>query len=123
MTFNLSARENQRDSFYSESDSDSDVEEKTRKIHVEIKPATVDGSVQNLATVEDIKASLGNLTLSPPIVSNIIWMDGSLCLGTNPNYPKNWIFIEFSPPLLRFLQAWGEIGPLKFGYLRYWLYC
>ncbi|XP_072018727.1 LOW QUALITY PROTEIN: F-BAR domain only protein 2-like [Amphiura filiformis] len=59
---------NQRDSFYSDSDSESDhdADEKTRKIHVEIKPATNDGSIPNAATVDDIKKSLGNLTLSPP---------------------------------------------------------
>lgn len=54
--------------FYSESDSDSDVEvDKTKKIHVEIKPPTVpvDGT-KLTASVDDIKASLSGLALSPP---------------------------------------------------------
>ena len=60
-----------RDSFYSESDSDSDNEDKTRKIHVEIKPAVITDANggQTAASVDEIKKSLGGLTLSPPIVS------------------------------------------------------
>ncbi|XP_071799272.1 F-BAR domain only protein 2-like isoform X3 [Asterias amurensis] len=59
-----------RDSFYSESDSDSDNEDKTRKIHVEIKPAVITDANggQTAASVDEIKKSLGGLTLSPPIL-------------------------------------------------------
>ncbi|XP_038048437.1 F-BAR domain only protein 2-like isoform X2 [Patiria miniata] len=59
-----------RDSFYSESDSDSDNEDRTRKIHVEIKPAVVSDSNggPTAASVDEIKKSLGGLTLSPPIL-------------------------------------------------------
>ncbi|PIK60881.1 putative F-BAR domain only protein 2 isoform X9 [Apostichopus japonicus] len=49
-------------------DSDSDVEvDRTRKIHVEIKPATIpqDGTKVIAASVDDIKASLSGLALSP----------------------------------------------------------
>ncbi|PIK54104.1 putative F-BAR domain only protein 2, partial [Apostichopus japonicus] len=54
---------------HSDSDSDSDVEvDRTRKIHVEIKPATIpqDGTKVIAASVDDIKASLSGLALSPP---------------------------------------------------------
>ncbi|XP_022107657.1 F-BAR domain only protein 2-like isoform X2 [Acanthaster planci] len=59
-----------RDSFYSGSDTDSDSEDRTRKIHVEIKPAVVSDSNSgpNAASVDEIKKSLGGLTLSPPIM-------------------------------------------------------
>ena len=80
LTLTSNAHENQRDSFYSDSDSDSDADEKTRKIHVEIKPAINDGSIQNAATVDEIKKSLGNLTLSPPAVS-IAWIKTNVILS------------------------------------------
>lgn len=42
--------------------------DRTRKIHVEIKPATIpqDGTKVIAASVDDIKASLSGLALSPP---------------------------------------------------------
>ncbi|XP_071953833.1 F-BAR domain only protein 2-like isoform X2 [Antedon mediterranea] len=59
----------QQDTFFSESDSDSDSYDKPpRKIHVEIKPIVPDGNSSNTtASVDEIKASLasGKLTLSP----------------------------------------------------------
>ncbi|XP_033103583.1 F-BAR domain only protein 2-like [Anneissia japonica] len=57
------------ETFYSESDSDSDYNDKPpRKIHVEIKPIVPDGNSGNTAaSVDEIKASLAGkkLTLSP----------------------------------------------------------
>ncbi|XP_034048955.1 F-BAR domain only protein 2 isoform X8 [Thalassophryne amazonica] len=54
------AKEN---SFFSSSDSED--EEEPRKFHVEIKPVQPNnGVLQNRATIEELKASIGNITLS-----------------------------------------------------------
>ncbi|XP_028829822.1 F-BAR domain only protein 2 isoform X13 [Denticeps clupeoides] len=51
-------------SFYSSSDSEE--EDDRRKIHVEIKPVQPDnGTHQHRATIDELKASIGNITLSP----------------------------------------------------------
>ncbi|XP_051907124.1 F-BAR domain only protein 2 isoform X3 [Hippocampus zosterae] len=56
------AKEN---SFYSSSDSED--EEEPRKFHVEIKPAQPnDGAYHNRAAIDELKASVGNIVLSPP---------------------------------------------------------
>ncbi|KAM9793889.1 F-BAR domain only protein 2 isoform 8-T8 [Syngnathus typhle] len=56
------AKEN---SFYSSSDSED--EEEPRKFHVEIKPVQANnGTDQNRATIDELKASIGNIVLSPP---------------------------------------------------------
>lgn len=56
------AKEN---SFYSSSDSED--EEEPRKFHVEIKPVQPNnGTHQNRATIDELKASVGNIVLSPP---------------------------------------------------------
>ncbi|XP_049593265.1 F-BAR domain only protein 2 isoform X1 [Syngnathus scovelli] len=55
------AKEN---SFYSSSDSED--EEEPRKFHVEIKPVQANnGTDQNRATIDELKASIGNIVLSP----------------------------------------------------------
>ncbi|XP_077441992.1 F-BAR domain only protein 2 [Vanacampus margaritifer] len=55
------AKEN---SFYSSSDSED--EEEPRKFHVEIKPVQPNnGMHQNRATIDELKASIGNIVLSP----------------------------------------------------------
>ncbi|XP_073717055.1 F-BAR domain only protein 2 isoform X1 [Misgurnus anguillicaudatus] len=55
------AKEN---SFYSSSDSDD--EDEPRKFHVKIKPVqTNNGTHQQKATLDELKASIGNITLSP----------------------------------------------------------
>ncbi|XP_035482251.1 F-BAR domain only protein 2 isoform X6 [Scophthalmus maximus] len=55
------AKEN---SFYSSSDSED--EEEPRKFHVEIKPVEPNnGTHQNRATIDELKASIGNIILSP----------------------------------------------------------
>ncbi|XP_029371102.1 F-BAR domain only protein 2 isoform X2 [Echeneis naucrates] len=55
------AKEN---SFYSSSDSDD--EDEPRKFHVEIKPVQPNnGTHQNRATIDELKASIGNIILSP----------------------------------------------------------
>lgn len=56
------AKEN---SFYSSSDSDPD-EDEPRKFHVQIKPVqTNNGTHQHKVTIDELKASIGNITLSP----------------------------------------------------------
>lgn len=62
LTFSLShAKEN---SFYSSSDSED--EEEPRKFHVQIKPVQPNnGTHQNRATIDELKASIGNIILSP----------------------------------------------------------
>ncbi|XP_051794192.1 F-BAR domain only protein 2 isoform X8 [Acanthochromis polyacanthus] len=55
------AKEN---SFYSSSDSDD--EDEPRKFHVQIKPVQPNnGTHQNRATIDELKASIGNIILSP----------------------------------------------------------
>ncbi|XP_049330871.1 F-BAR domain only protein 2 isoform X3 [Astyanax mexicanus] len=55
------AKEN---SFYSSSDSEE--EDERRKFHVEIKPVQPNnGTHQHKATIDELKASIGNITLSP----------------------------------------------------------
>lgn len=56
------AKEN---SFYSSSDSED--EDEPRKFRVEIKPvAPNNGTHQSRATIDELKASIGNISLSPP---------------------------------------------------------
>ncbi|XP_055369569.1 F-BAR domain only protein 2 isoform X12 [Betta splendens] len=56
------AKEN---SFYSSSDSED--EDEPRKFHVKIKPVQPNnGTHQNRATIDELKASIGNIILSPP---------------------------------------------------------
>lgn len=51
-------------SFYSSSDSED--EDEPRKFHVEIKPVQPNnGTHQNRATIDELKASIGNIILSP----------------------------------------------------------
>ncbi|AWP00721.1 putative FCH domain only protein 2, partial [Scophthalmus maximus] len=53
-----------QNSFYSSSDSED--EEEPRKFHVEIKPVEPNnGTHQNRATIDELKASIGNIILSP----------------------------------------------------------
>ncbi|XP_075219587.1 F-BAR domain only protein 2 isoform X7 [Lycorma delicatula] len=55
--------ENDKGSFYSSSDTDSD-DERERKIHVEIKPLS-NGSGPMSASVDELRATVENLSLSP----------------------------------------------------------
>uniref|UniRef100_A0A3Q1I4M9 F-BAR domain only protein 2 n=1 Tax=Anabas testudineus TaxID=64144 RepID=A0A3Q1I4M9_ANATE len=53
-----------KNSFYSSSDSED--EEEPRKFHVQIKPVQPNnGTHQNRATIDELKASIGNIILSP----------------------------------------------------------
>uniref|UniRef100_A0A8D0AKH6 F-BAR domain only protein 2 n=1 Tax=Sander lucioperca TaxID=283035 RepID=A0A8D0AKH6_SANLU len=57
-------------SFYSSSDSED--EDEPRKFHVEIKPVQPNnGPHQNRATIDELKASIGNIILSP---STSVWL-------------------------------------------------
>ena len=57
----LHAKEN---SFYSSSDSED--EDEPKKFHVEIKPVQPNnGTIQSRATIDELKASIGNISLSP----------------------------------------------------------
>ncbi|XP_075528234.1 F-BAR domain only protein 2 isoform X7 [Dermacentor variabilis] len=56
-------KENDRDSFYSSSDGDSDDEERDRRIHIEIKPLS-NGAPMS-ASVDELRATIGSLSLSP----------------------------------------------------------
>lgn len=51
-------------SFYSSSDSDSENERPDKKIHVEIKPLN-NGSAPISASVDELRATVGNISLSP----------------------------------------------------------
>jgi hypothetical protein len=55
--------ENDKNSFYSSSDTDSD-EDRDRKIHVEIKPP-INGSALMSASVDELRATVENMSLSP----------------------------------------------------------
>ncbi|XP_064165062.1 F-BAR domain only protein 2 isoform X8 [Anguilla rostrata] len=55
------AKEN---SFYSSSDSDD--EDEPRKFHVEIKPVQPNNGNHQARSIDELKASIGNITLSPP---------------------------------------------------------
>ena len=59
--------------------------------------------------------SAKNHTKTIHYYTNIMEAKGSVNPKSKGKYPQNWILIEFSPPILRFLQAWGEIGPLNLG--------
>lgn len=54
----------EKNSFYSSSDSDSD-DERERKIHVEIKPLNHNGTAPMSASVDELRATVENLYLSP----------------------------------------------------------
>ncbi|XP_067106080.1 F-BAR domain only protein 2 isoform X8 [Osmerus mordax] len=61
------AKEN---SFYSSSDSED--EDEPKKFHVEIKPVQPNnGTIQSRATIDELKASIGNISLSPSATSQI----------------------------------------------------
>uniref|UniRef100_A0AAY4AR69 F-BAR domain only protein 2 n=1 Tax=Denticeps clupeoides TaxID=299321 RepID=A0AAY4AR69_9TELE len=63
--------------------SDSEEEDDRRKIHVEIKPVQPDnGTHQHRATIDELKASIGNITLSPSTAVFCIMWSFSL-LGTS----------------------------------------
>ncbi|XP_053557408.1 F-BAR domain only protein 2 isoform X1 [Bombina bombina] len=56
--------------FYSSSDSDSEVEQK--KIHIEIKPVQPNsGTHHTIASLDELKVSIGNITLSPAISAQL----------------------------------------------------
>lgn len=56
-------KENDKESFYSSSEAESDEEDKERKIHIEIKP--ISNGAPMSASVDELRATVGNLTLSP----------------------------------------------------------
>uniref|UniRef100_A0A8D3AH90 F-BAR domain only protein 2 n=1 Tax=Scophthalmus maximus TaxID=52904 RepID=A0A8D3AH90_SCOMX len=79
-TFSSSVHQH-KNSFYSSSDSED--EEEPRKFHVEIKPVEPNnGTHQNRATIDELKASIGNIILSP---STLVW----LCDILNSKTPKH----------------------------------
>ncbi|XP_073695779.1 F-BAR domain only protein 2 isoform X2 [Garra rufa] len=60
----VSENDAKENSFYSSSDSED--EDEPRKFHVQIKPVqTNNGTHQHKATIDELKASIGNITLSP----------------------------------------------------------
>nr|XP_029136435.1 F-BAR domain only protein 2 isoform X2 [Labrus bergylta] len=60
----LNENDAKENSFYSSSDSED--EDEPRKFHVEIKPVQPNnGTHQNRATIDELKASIGNIILSP----------------------------------------------------------
>lgn len=66
------------DGFYSDTDSDSDHDERERKIHVEIKPLN-NGSAPISASVDELRATVENLSLSPLGGALLVISDGILC--------------------------------------------
>ncbi|XP_055377712.1 F-BAR domain only protein 2 isoform X12 [Condylostylus longicornis] len=56
--------EREKGNFYSSSDSDSDNDKPERKIHVEIKPLN-NGTAPISASVDELRATVGNISLSP----------------------------------------------------------
>uniref|UniRef100_A0A8C8RQU4 F-BAR domain only protein 2 n=1 Tax=Pelusios castaneus TaxID=367368 RepID=A0A8C8RQU4_9SAUR len=73
--------------FYSSSDSDSEDDE-PRRFHVEIKPVQPNNSSHyTMASLDELKVSIGNITLSPAIsVSNLFHM---LLLAEKPTTPHS----------------------------------
>uniref|UniRef100_A0AAY4ANE2 F-BAR domain only protein 2 n=1 Tax=Denticeps clupeoides TaxID=299321 RepID=A0AAY4ANE2_9TELE len=68
-------------SFYSSSDSEE--EDDRRKIHVEIKPVQPDnGTHQHRATIDELKASIGNITLSPSTAYCSMYSESSVKMCT-----------------------------------------
>ncbi|XP_056287980.1 F-BAR domain only protein 2 isoform X5 [Pseudoliparis swirei] len=81
------AKEN---SFYSSSDSEN--EDEPRKFHVEIKPVQPNNdTLQNRATIDELKASIGNIILSPSTSAqmrrNQSRMKRAATLGSEPQGP------------------------------------
>uniref|UniRef100_A0AAY4ALY1 F-BAR domain only protein 2 n=1 Tax=Denticeps clupeoides TaxID=299321 RepID=A0AAY4ALY1_9TELE len=86
-------------SFYSSSDSEE--EDDRRKIHVEIKPVQPDnGTHQHRATIDELKASIGNITLSPSTAMCTLF-NLSLCLFVSSRLADNdLLFLDpFGPSL------------------------
>uniref|UniRef100_A0A665WGS2 F-BAR domain only protein 2 n=1 Tax=Echeneis naucrates TaxID=173247 RepID=A0A665WGS2_ECHNA len=93
-----------KNSFYSSSDSDD--EDEPRKFHVEIKPVQPNnGTHQNRATIDELKASIGNIILSPstsvlalqhshnitnankPVASLLLWFASAVPVPNRPTTP------------------------------------
>lgn len=83
------AKEN---SFYSSSDSED--EDEPRKFHVEIKPVQPNnGTHQNRATIDELKASIGNIILSP---STSVWLHVLLKIHQIPRIPNTNLLLSCS---------------------------
>uniref|UniRef100_A0AAY4ALX6 F-BAR domain only protein 2 n=1 Tax=Denticeps clupeoides TaxID=299321 RepID=A0AAY4ALX6_9TELE len=81
--------------------SDSEEEDDRRKIHVEIKPVQPDnGTHQHRATIDELKASIGNITLSPSTAMCTLF-NLSLCLFVSSRLADNdLLFLDpFGPSL------------------------
>uniref|UniRef100_A0A8C9SK50 F-BAR domain only protein 2 n=1 Tax=Scleropages formosus TaxID=113540 RepID=A0A8C9SK50_SCLFO len=80
-------------SFYSSSDSDDDDE--PRKFHVEIKPVQPNnGNHQTRSSIDELKASIGNITLSP---SALVWISrgpSPITLASQDSLPIAVAFTE-----------------------------
>uniref|UniRef100_A0A3Q1ATL0 F-BAR domain only protein 2 n=1 Tax=Amphiprion ocellaris TaxID=80972 RepID=A0A3Q1ATL0_AMPOC len=73
-----------QNSFYSSSDSED--EDEPRKFHVQIKPVQPNnGTHQNRATIDELKASIGNIILSP---STSVWLHDMLKAQQIQKIPK-----------------------------------
>lgn len=60
--------------FYSSSESEEE-EESHRKFNIKIKPLQAKDILKNAATVDELKASVGNIALSPsPVVSGVLML-------------------------------------------------
>uniref|UniRef100_A0A7N5ZS38 F-BAR domain only protein 2 n=1 Tax=Anabas testudineus TaxID=64144 RepID=A0A7N5ZS38_ANATE len=80
-------------SFYSSSDSED--EEEPRKFHVQIKPVQPNnGTHQNRATIDELKASIGNIILSPCICTCLYFFPVHVPVGTF--YTKH-VFLHVVP--------------------------
>uniref|UniRef100_A0A4W5JU69 FCH and mu domain containing endocytic adaptor 2 n=1 Tax=Hucho hucho TaxID=62062 RepID=A0A4W5JU69_9TELE len=92
---------NTYNSFYSSSDSED--EDEPRKFRVEIKPvAPNNGTHQSRATIDELKASIGNISLSPPTtVSQFLHSFDLSFFISLPLYPPQ---LSLPPPLSFFLS-------------------
>ncbi|NWR60351.1 FCHO2 protein, partial [Bucorvus abyssinicus] len=101
--------------FYSSSDSDSEDDE-PRRFHVEIKPVQSNNSSQyTMPSLDELKVSIGNITLSPAIsVSNFSGDNTVFCLGeelpksklsTPTNEKGNSDLLALDPLFSRSLEA------------------
>uniref|UniRef100_A0A8C7JVH9 F-BAR domain only protein 2 n=1 Tax=Oncorhynchus kisutch TaxID=8019 RepID=A0A8C7JVH9_ONCKI len=82
-------------SFYSSSDSED--EDEPRKFRVEIKPvAPNNGTHQSRATIDELKASIGNISLSPPTTVRQFLHSFDLSLSLSLSIPHNSLSLLLS---------------------------
>uniref|UniRef100_A0A3P8XE63 F-BAR domain only protein 2 n=1 Tax=Esox lucius TaxID=8010 RepID=A0A3P8XE63_ESOLU len=98
---NLCVPHAKENSFYSSSDSEDDDE--PRKFRVEIKPvAPNNGTHQTRASIDQLKASIGNISLSPPTSVRQIPAASFPPKSVTPPFCSRWkrhILVHFNVPL------------------------